>query len=167
MTSIADTSRRTGWQGRLVWIVLALSLTLNVFFIGGLLWVRIFLHPFPPPMQRIERLGRSLSLNDTQRDAFDQFLRVIELHGRFTRETNDAVLDQIWGELSKPTPNDATVLQLTNEIYSNRTAFQKEASGSLMAFIKTLNPAQRNKMERLVRGPQQNPTHRLFEIIVP
>lgn len=167
MTSIADTSWRTGWRGRLVWIALALSLTINVFFVGGLLWVRIHGHSFPPPLERIEHLVRPLGLTADQHAAFEQFLRVIRIHGRFTRETDRSLQDQIWIEIAQPTPNNGTLSRLTDQVYANRQVFQKEASGALMNFIKTLNPAQRAKMARLIRAPGDEAIRRLFYIIVP
>lgn len=167
MTSLVDTGRRTGWRARLVWIALALSLTLNVFFVGGLLWVRINEHPFLPPLERIEHFVRPLGLTADQHTAFEQFLRVIRLHGRFTRETDRSLQDQIWIEIARPSPDDSTLARLTDQVYASREAFQKEASGALMDFIKTLTPAQRAKMARLVRRPADEATRRLFYIVVP
>lgn len=167
MTNLAEPSRRAGWRARLVWIALALSLTLNVFFIGGLLWVKLSMHPPLLPIERMERLGRNLNLNDDQRLAFEQFVRVVRLRGRFARETNQPLLERIWTEMAKPTPNDEVVQRLGAEINQNRMAFQKEASAALLSFVKTLSPEQRAKLAEIARGAGDEPTRRLFQIIAP
>jgi uncharacterized membrane protein len=167
MTDLAEPSRRTGWRARLVWIALALSLTLNVFFIGGLLWVKMSMRPPLPPIERMERLGRNLNLSDDQRLAFEQFVRVVRLRGRFSRETNQPLLERIWAEMAKPTPNEDVVQQLGAQINQNRMAFQKEASTALLSFVKTLSPEQRAKLAEIARGAGDEPTRRFFQIIAP
>jgi uncharacterized membrane protein len=166
MSSIAESGQRTGWRARLVWIALALSLTLNVFFIGGLVWVKLS-HPLMPPFERMQRLGQSLDLNDDQRRAFEQFVRVIRLRGRYVRDSNQPLLEQIWTELAKPTPDEAAVAKLGAQINDNRQAFQKEASTALVNFVKTLSPEQRAKLAGIARSGGDEPTRRLFQVIAP
>jgi Spy/CpxP family protein refolding chaperone len=167
MTSIADSGPKAGWRGRLLWIALALSLTLNVCFVGGLVWTKMALHPPMGPIERIQRVGQALDLNDSQRIAFDQFVRVLRLRGRFIRETNQPLLQELWGEIAKPTPDDATVAQLGDQINANRATLQKEASAALSDFIKTLTPEQRTKMAGVITAPGDEPTRRVFQMIVP
>src|SRR5579872_6178856 len=107
MTSLADSAQRAGWRGRLVWIALALSLTLNVCFFAGLAWMRM--HAPPPPFIRMQHFADSLNLSDSQRQAYEQFLRTLRLRGRFVRESNQPLIDNIWSELAKPTPDAAAV----------------------------------------------------------
>ena len=167
MTAIAETSRPTGWRGRLVWIALALSLTLNVFFVGGVAWVKLSAHPPLPPIERMQRIGQALNLTDEQHLAFEQFLRVVRLRGRFFRETNQPLLEGVWAELAKPTPDDDTINKLSAQIEQNRAAFEHEASAALLAFVKTLNPEQRAKLADVTKAAIDPPTRRLFEIIAP
>ena len=167
MTAVVEPGQRTGWRGRLVWIALALSLTLNVFFIGGLAWVKFSMHAPLPPIERMQRLGHALNLNEEQRIAFDHFVRVIRLRGRFARETNQPLLDRAWTEVSKPNPDEDTLAKLGSEISKNRMAFQQEASTALIAFVKTLSPEQRTKLAEIARGSGDEPARRLFQIIAP
>lgn len=167
MSSIADSGRRAGWRARLVWIALALSLTLNVFFIGGLAWMKFAMHGPIPPMERMQRLGQSLNLNDDQRLAFDQFVRVVRQRGRFIRETNQPLFERIWAELGKPSPDLDAVAKLGAEINNNRQTFQNEASTALLAFVKTLSPEQRAKLAGMAHGAGDEPTRRLFQVIAP
>lgn len=167
MTAIAESSRPTGWRGRLVWVALALSLTLNVFFVAGAAWLKFSAHPPLPAIERMQRVGEALQLTDDQRLAFDQFLRVIRLRGRFFRESNQPLLQRIWGELAKPTPDDDAIAKLGAQIEDNRKAFEHEASTALLAFVKTLNPDQRAKLAEITKAAIDPPTRRLFEIIAP
>lgn len=164
MTAI-DTGRRVGWRWRLVWVALALSLTLNVCFLGGLAWMRF--HAPPPPFIRMQHFGDSLNLNDTQHQAYDQFLRVIRLRGRFVRESNQPLIDDLWSEIAKPTPDASTIARLADQINGNRDAFQREVTTALDAFIKTLNPDQRAQLAAKAKAPPDEAARRLFQMVMP
>jgi len=165
--SIAELGRQTSWRGRWVWIALALSVTLNVFFIGGLMWVKLSMRPAIAPMERVQRLGQSLDLNDEQRVAFEHFVRVLRQRGRSARESNQPLIEQIWGELAKPVPDQAAVSKLGNEVTQNRTAFQKEVATALMGFVQTLKPEQRERLATIARSPRDEPARRFFQAITP
>jgi Spy/CpxP family protein refolding chaperone len=167
MTSLAEPGQRTGWRARLVWIALALSLTLNVFFVGGLTWMKLSAHPPVPPMERMMRIAQALDLTDDQRLALDQFMRVIRLRGRFQRESNQPLLERIWAELAKPAPDDDAIAKLGAEIEQNRAAFQHEAAAALLTFVKTLTPEQRTKLADATKAATDPPARRLFELIAP
>lgn len=167
MTLVAESGRRAGWRGRLVWLALALSLTLNVCFIGGLVWTRIRFHELPTPMERIQRLADALNLDPDQRAAFGQFLRVIRLRGRNARGTNEALLDQSWSEIAKAEPDDATLARLGQQIHANRDAFEQEASQAMLAFIKTLSPEQRGQLAVIAKSRSDEPMRRIYQMIAP
>jgi uncharacterized membrane protein len=167
MTSLAESGRQTGWRARLVWIALALSLALNVFFVGGLTWMKLSAHPPLPPMERMLRIGQALDLNDDQRLALDQFVRVIRLRGRYQRESNQPLLERIWAELAKPAPDDDAIAKLGAEIEQNRATFQHEAAAALLSFVKTLSPEQRLKLADVTKAATDPPARRLFEAIAP
>jgi uncharacterized membrane protein len=167
MSGVAEPSRRTGWRPRFVWIALALSLTLNVFFVGGLMWMKLSHHSPLPPIERMHRLGQSLDLNNDQRRAFEQFLRVVRVHGHAVRDANQPILDSIWAEIAKPNPDEGVVAKLSGEVSNNRHAFQKEAASAFFDFAKTLSPEQRAKLADIARGGGDEPTRRLFQVIAP
>ncbi|HEV8016096.1 MAG TPA: periplasmic heavy metal sensor [Stellaceae bacterium] len=164
MTSLADTGHKAGWRGRLVWLALALSLTLNVCFLGGLAWMR--LHPPPPPLVRMEHFAGTLNLNDDQHHAFDQFLRTIRVRGRYVRETNQALTDDLWDEIAKPTPDSAAIAKLADQINSNREGFQRDVSAALDVFVKTLSPEQRAQLAGKAKA-QDDAIRRFFQMVVP
>lgn len=167
MSGVVEHSRTTGWRPRLVWVALALSLTLNVFFVGGLTWMKLTGHPLPPPIVRIQHLGEGLNLNDDQRLAFEQFIRVIRQRGRFIRDSNQPLIDRMWTELAKPQPDDDMVAKLGAQVGQNRAAFLKEASDSFFVFVKTLSPEQRAQLSMIARRANDPATRRLFEVIAP
>lgn len=165
MTSLADTGRKAGGRSRLVWVALALSLTLNVCFFAGLAWMRI--HAPPPPLERMEHFADSLNLNNDQRHAYEEFLRTIRLRGRFVRESNQGLVDDLWGEIAKPTPDNAAIAKLADQINGNRETFQRETAAALDAFIKTLSPEQRAQLAAKAKAAQDEAARRLFQVVVP
>jgi len=166
MTSLVEPIQRTGWRARLVWIALALSLTLNVFFVGGLTWMKLSAHPLAP-MERMQRLGQALNLNDDQHLAFDQFLRVVRMRGAFFHDTNQPMLERMWSEMAKPTPDDDAVAKLGSEVEQNRQTFQHEMAAAFQTFLKSLNTEQRAKLADIAKSANDPPTHRIFEVIAP
>jgi uncharacterized membrane protein len=165
MTSLADTGHKAGWRGRLVWVALALSLTLNVCFLGGAAW----LHWHAPPIMlvRMQHFGDSFNLNATQRQAYEQFLRTIRLRGRIVRESNQPLIDNLWIELAKPTPDESAVAKLGDQVNGNREGFQREVSTAFDAFIKTLTPEQRAQLADRATTAQDPAMHRFFQMVVP
>ena len=165
MTTLAESGQKAGRGGRLLWIALALSLTLNVCFLAGLAWMHI--HAPPPPIVRMQHFGDSLNLNGDQRQAYEQFLRTLRLRGRFVRESNQPLIQDLWNEIAKPTPDTAAVAKLADQVNSNRESLQRDVSTALDAFIKTLSPEQRAQLAAKAKAPPDEPARRLFQMVVP
>lgn len=165
MTTLAESGQKAGRGGRLLWIALALSLTLNICFVAGLAWMHI--HAPASPIVRMRHFGDSLNLNSDQRQAYDQFLRTLRMRGRFTRESNQPLIENLWSEIGKPTPDTSTVAKLADQVNSNREGFLREVSTALDTFIKTLTPEQRALLAAKVKTPPDEPSRRLFQMVVP
>jgi len=165
MTTLAESGQKAGRRGRLLWIALALSLTLNVCFLAGLAWMHI--HAPASPIVRMRHFGDSLNLNNDQRQAYDQFLRTLRLRGRFTRESNQPLIQNLWSEIGKPTPDTAAIAKLADQVNSNREGFLREVSAALDTFIKTLTPEQRALLASKAKAPPDEPSRRLFQMVVP
>jgi uncharacterized membrane protein len=140
-----------GRRGRLWAVVLILSLTLNVFFVGGLLWARSALHPPFGPVQRMESIAAEMHLSGDQLAAFRIFVktmrdRQIELH-----EKNHAIIFALWDDLAQAQPDQAKMDQLVDKANDNRRASQKEAVKALIAFLATLSPEQRAQFADLAK----------------
>jgi Spy/CpxP family protein refolding chaperone len=165
MTTAAESGRKAGRGGRLLWIALALSLTLNVCFLAGLAWMHM--HAPGPPIVRLQRFGDTLNLTGDQRQTYEQFLRTLRQRGRSVRDGNQPLIQELWSEIAKPTPDTAAIAKLADQINSNRTALQREASTALDTFIKTLTPEQRAQLAAKAKAPPDEPARRLFQMVVP
>ena len=57
--------------------------------------------------------------------------------------------------------------KLGEEVNTNRVAFQRQLSVSMLGFIKTLTPEQRARLAQIVSTAHDEPTRRLFQIVAP
>lgn len=168
MISLAESGRTAGWRGRLVWLALILSLTLNVFFIGGVVWSRVEAGRFAAtPEERFHELGQQLDLNDTQRLAFESFLRTVREDVRVVREKNEPLLRQVWQEEAKATADQALIGQLSEQVHQNRIIFRKGAAEALAGFLAALTPEQRAKFATLAQRHHDPAARHIWHMIVP
>ncbi|HEY0523797.1 MAG TPA: periplasmic heavy metal sensor [Stellaceae bacterium] len=149
---------------RLIWAALALSLALNVFFIGGAVWIRMHVPHHPgggpfagvPPRERVEAVARDLSLDAAQRSAFDRFIRETRQETKQVREANQKLGDAAWEEMAKQQPDDDLLHRLFDEISANRREYQTGMTRSLQDFLGKLSPEQRRHFVELVRDRQDH-----------
>ncbi|HXR86129.1 MAG TPA: periplasmic heavy metal sensor [Stellaceae bacterium] len=165
MTTLAESGQKAGRGGRLLWIALALSLTLNVCFLAGLVWMHI--HRPASPIVRMQHFGDSLNLTADQRQAYEQFLGTLRQRGRSVREGNQPLIQNLWSEIAKPTPDTTAIAKLADQVNGNREAFLREVSSALDAFIKTLTPEQRAMLAAKAKAPPDEPARRLFQMVTP
>lgn len=169
MTSVAEAEGRPRSRARLLGrIALALSLTLNICFVGGLVWSKYAGRPpFDSPAQRFAQLARELDLTPDQHLAFNRFAQVAQQRGRALREHNQPLIETAWAELEKPTPDEATLSRLFEEASNNRRAYQKELGEALRAFLVTLTPQQRAHFVDLAKKRQDELAQRLWRVMAP
>jgi len=137
---------------RLPWILLALSLALNLFFIGGVFWMRSQWHGPMGPAERIERVAKQLTLDADQRAAFERFVRAIRMKARDLRETNQPLIDEAWQDFAKAEPDEAAIDKLFEAAANNRRSFQIETGRALRAFLAVLNEDQRAAFIAMVKS---------------
>jgi Spy/CpxP family protein refolding chaperone len=141
----------------LPWILLAISLALNAFFVGGHLYARHTAHAhtphdaaaaLPPGIERLE-------LSPEQRQALLK-LRVearerVKQSRPVDREVGLALLD----ELMKPQRQAAATDALARQLNDRRYAYVRPMLDDLAAFLATLRPEQRAQVRALAeqRGP--------------
>ena len=63
---------------------------------------------FQSPQERFQELGRDLNLTEPQRADFQQFVRTLRQRTRLLQDSTNPVLERIWSELEKPTPDQAS-----------------------------------------------------------
>lgn len=149
-------------KGRLVKVALALSLALNVFFIGGLLYSK-FVRPTPP----LVMLGRELHLEPDQRKAFQGFLQVVRSKGMALREANAKIGTQIWEELSQPKPDEQKLTSLIAEVANNRRDYQLAVGSAIVPFLETLTPEQRAHFIEISKHRQDAIANRMRQLLPP
>jgi uncharacterized membrane protein len=148
-------------RGRLVKVLLALSLALNVCFIGGLLYSK-FVRPTPP----LIALGRELDLAPDQRKAFQSFLQVVRAKGAALRENNLALGRQIWEELAQAKPDPQKLAALFTEVANNRRDYQTAVGTALLPFLETLNVEQRERFIEISKR-RQAVANRMHQLLQP
>jgi Spy/CpxP family protein refolding chaperone len=139
-------------KARLPWVLFAVSLALNIAFMGGWAWGRMH----PPRGGVFQHAARGLSLDDRQRDAFQNFLKTQRANGQLLREKNRPLLDSVRGEWAKQNPDEAAVEQLLDTTDANRRAFRQQTIRAMNDFLRTLTPEQR---EQFLRGIQEREHH--------
>lgn len=167
MTSLADVAGKATPRSRLLWVALAVSLTLNIFFIAGLVWSQVSPPPFPTPAERLAQTEKELNLSGDQRDAFQRFVTEVRERTRHLRETNKPILDRVWDELAKPQPDQDVIARLVDEATENRRVYQKDMSAVLAQFLAALSPEQRNQFIDLAKRPRDQRGAHLGHLIIP
>lgn len=150
--SVASIAARSSARHHLLWVVLALSLALNLCFVGGALWVRLH-EPAPPgnAEERLRQIEPQLSLNSQQAQEFRRYAQTVR--GRITamHDAVEPLIGNAWSELAKANVDEARVVQLFDEAAQQRRAFRRELTTTTLSFLATLSPEQRAKFVELAR----------------
>jgi len=148
----ASISLRPGSRQQLVWVVLILSLALNLCFIAGALWIRVQGPPLPmTPEERLQQIEPQLALDAQQKAAFDQYAQTVRSRMASMREAIEPAVGKGWSELAKPDADEAKIMQLFDQAGEQRRAFRRELGTATFAFLAKLTPVQRAKFVELAR----------------
>ena len=151
MTAVS-VALRPGSRRHLFWVILVLSLALNLCFIAGALWIRVQGPPLPmSPEQRLQQIEPQLALDPQQKAAFDEYARTVHSRMQEMRETVEPLVANTWSELAKPDANEAKFIQLFDQAGEQRRAFRRELGTATFAFLAKLSPEQRAKFVELAR----------------
>ena len=151
-TAAGTTAPVTRSRPRLVLVLLALSVALNLFFVAGAAWIR--LHPRaegPGLEQRYQRMAAELDLDAQQRGAFDRYVAAMRSRTANMREQVAPLMGGAWEEIVKPQADAAQVNRLFDEAAEQRRQFQREVTTQTLAFLAVLSPAQRAKFVAIAR----------------
>ena len=153
--SIASAAARGGVRSHLLWLILTLSLALNLFFVAGALWVRFNGPPVPMnAAERLQRIGAQLGLDPQQTEAFEQYSQAIRTRMQAMHKAVDPLMHNAWAEVAKPDADEAKVVQLFDEAGQTRRGFMRELAPVTLSFLAKLSPEQRVRFVELV---QQRP----------
>ncbi|MEJ0070107.1 MAG: periplasmic heavy metal sensor [Pseudomonadota bacterium] len=139
-------------RASLPWILFALSLTLNVFFLGGYYYKRVVDQQLAGNEQERGRyIAEQLRFTPEQRKRFQDMRQSARERGRETFRENRPLIDNLWREIEKPQPDPSALDGYIDHLTANRAAFQREQMRDLLGFAKTLDESQRVEFLELVR----------------
>ena len=148
----ASVALRPGSRRHLFWVILVLSLALNLCFIAGALWIRVQGPPLPmSPEQRLQQIEPQLALNPQQKAAFDEYARTVRSRVQSMHEAIEPQVANAWSELAKPDADEAKVMLLFDQAGDQRRAFRRELGMATFTFLAKLTPEQRTKFVELAR----------------
>ena len=152
--TVISLAARSPVRQHLLWVLLALSVAVNLCFVAGALWFRI--HGPPPinPQERLERIGGQLGLDPQQKQAFEQYSAAVRAHMQAMHKAVEPLISKAWSEVAKPNADDATVVQLFDEAGQTRRSYLHELAPITLGFLAKLSPDQRLKFVDLI---QQRP----------
>ena len=148
----ASVALRPGSRQHLFWVLLILSLALNLCFIAGALWIRVQGPPLPmSPEQRLQQIEPQLALDPQQKAVFDEYARTVRSRVQSMHEAIEPLVANAWSELAKPDADEARVMLLFDQAGDQRRAFRRELGTVTFAFLAKLSPEQRAKFVELAR----------------
>ena len=133
----------------LPWSLLALSLGLNVFFLGG--WWYGMRHTPEPAMTPARKLAKKLDLRSGQKDRLQQFRRGLAREKRRLKMDLSDLEKRFWQELSEPRPDRQKLEKLLEKSSSLTLAFRSRGLERMLVFIESLDPGQRQRFLHLAK----------------
>lgn len=135
----------------LPWILLAVSVALNAFFIGGHVYHRQFSgRHMPPPVEALhERTLQRLELTPAQRDALLKLRIETRERYRQGRAMDKEIALALLDELSKPQRDSAVVDKLAKQLNDRRLGYVRPTIEQLGNFLGTLSPQQRQRVREV------------------
>jgi Spy/CpxP family protein refolding chaperone len=152
VTVASSAVARPGARQHRLWVVLALSLALNLCFVAGALWTHFHERPMPvTPVERLQQIEPQLALDPRQKPAFDHYAQTLRSRMQQLHEAIDPLVANAWSELAKPNADGAKAMQLFDQAGDERRTFRRELGTATLAFLATLSPEQRAKFVDLAR----------------
>lgn len=157
--------------GRLIQLLLALSLLLNAFVLAGFVyrsWIAPpFPHHLPPPPAPgagpgqgggpLEQMANDLGLDDKQRQALREVFDKYHADRRKRFQEIQAIREQTGRELEKRTVDWSRVDGLIDQVSRLRADAQKENLRSILDLEPQLTPQQRDKLHAVLAERYINP----------
>ena len=135
---------------RLPWILLALSVALNVSFVAGFLHVRGVLRKLQTPEGRAEWAADRLKLDGPQKATLERVSREWTLKMRQLQQAHADDLDAFWAEMIRGEDKPVTRADLERLLEVQRTATVRSVE-DLHRVWRSLNPDQRQALVRMIR----------------
>lgn len=150
--TVASAAARIGVRPYLVWLVLTLSLALNLCFVAGAMWIRFHGSPFSiSAEERLERIGAQLGLDPQQKEAFEQYSQAVRARMQSMHKAVGPLIANAWSEVARPDADEAKVVQLFDEAGQTRRGYMRELAPVTLSFLAKLSPQQRAKFVELIQ----------------
>ena len=137
------------------WVLLALSLALNVFFIGGHIYtkrqVEAVQQQAAPRPARVRITPDVLGLNDRQTKTFVGFRKQVRKKALALRSESRKSAARVWAELESAKPDQSAIDRHLKVIFDNRYEAQREASVYAVQFLDGLDEAQKKKLVAMLK----------------
>jgi len=150
--TVASLAARNNQRQHFFWLLLVVSLAINLFFVGAFLWSR-FRDNLPPiyAEERLEWIGTQLQLDPQQKDAFVKYSGAVRANMQAMHAAVDPLMSKAWSEVAQPNADAATVVQLFDEAGRTRRGFMHELAPITLSFLANLSPEQRTRFVELAR----------------
>ena len=137
---------------RLPWVLFALSLALNVFFIGGALYYRATAEQLRNSSDdRIEALAEQLSLDESQRQGLLTLREELGAMRRSWREAREPRLEVMWQVLAEESYDRERMAELIAAGGEERVERLVTMGEMLHSYMASLKPEQREEFLELMR----------------
>jgi Spy/CpxP family protein refolding chaperone len=134
----------------LPWVLLALSLVLNIFFIAGFFWTRHAMAMWHDPDARLEAMADRLDLNQSQRGQLKQIIDELRSKGAARMEDRRAIRREIVDMALQPNPDRAAIAGRIEEASRQRVQAMTGMLDTVLPFLASLSPEQRGKLKELM-----------------
>ena len=137
---------------KLLWILLAVSLTANVFLVAGALYTLYGEDDWrAEPSAHIDSVAERLGLSPEQRDGLLALREKARQGRKGSREGRESRRAAFIAELGKPAFDRAGVLALMEARSAKRRARIVDVAQNLHAYLATLSPEQRREFLAMAR----------------
>ncbi len=136
---------------RLPWLLLAISVALNLFVVVGLLDGEQTADRQVAPEARLVRISEQLSLTPEQLYEFEHFSKNLGDRWRMFREYMEPVRIALADELAKPEFDRDSYLSVLRMRQEVREEYFLQFGEELHAYIRTLEPEQQTRFVELAR----------------
>ena len=134
----------------LPWVLLALSLALNLFLVAGFFWTRSAIAMWHDPEARFEMLSDRLELTDPQRTQLREAMEALKGKGFGRWEEHREARREIFDMALQPNPDRAAIVARVEEMTRERKQSMTEALDVMLPFLASLTPEQRAEMKELM-----------------
>ena len=153
MTAVAAAAPRR-MHRRLPWMLLTLSVVLNLCFLAGVVWTHTRTSPWRmSPAERVERMSAALQFDPEHKQAFERYFQTVRMRLQAMHKDVDPLIGEAWAEIAAPQPDETKVSTLFDQAAEMRRRYQRELTGETLGFLATLTPEQRAKFVELARRP--------------